>query len=203
MTCDMYHSCMVAVHYVYVDAPLDDHVDWMTCDMYHSCMVALHHVYVDAPLAYIHLMLMLTIVLKSLTLARFSSSSWRFHRYAFATVLGSALFVLLTASVSITVHLPAFYFNLIGTSSAISSDSGHISVPPSLIHTVFYWFFTLSFCFPGIKFSQFTPPFAFSSQFSYMCFVFYITFFSTSSAATVQYIHPQSHVWTCGYDFQW
>jgi hypothetical protein len=86
----------------------------------------------------------------------------------------SALFVLLTASGSITMHLPVFFFNFIDTSSAISSDSGHICVPPPLIHTVFINFLTASFYFYGIKLSQFSPSFAFSSQFSYLCFVFYI-----------------------------
>jgi len=86
----------------------------------------------------------------------------------------SALFVLLTASGSITVHLPSFFFNFIGTSSAICSDSGHISVPPPVIHTVFINFLTASFYLCVIKFSQFSSSFAFSSQFSYLYFVFYI-----------------------------
>jgi len=72
------------------------------------------------------------------------------------------------------MHMPAFFFNFIGTSCTISSDSGHISIPPSHIQTVFINFLTASFYFPGIKFSQFSPSFAFSSQFSYLCFVFYI-----------------------------
>jgi hypothetical protein len=45
------------------------------------------------------------------------------------------------------VHLPAFFFNFIGTSSAISSDSGHIFIPSSLIHTVLIDFFHCFFLF--------------------------------------------------------
>ena len=119
-------------------------------------------------------MLILTIVLSSVTLACFPSSNGRFHRCAFTTGNSSALFVLLTASGSITVHLPAFFFNFIGRSSPISSDSGHISVPPPLIHTVVINFLTASFYLCGIKLSQFSSSFAFSSQFSYLYFVFYI-----------------------------
>jgi hypothetical protein len=66
-----------------------------------------------------------------------------------------------------------------------------ISLPSSLIHTIFINFFTTSFSFAGIKFSQFSPHSAFSSQFSYMCFVYFITSFSTS-ATTVRFIDPQS-----------
>ena len=62
------------------------------------------------------------------------------------------------------------------TSSAISFVSGHISVPPSLIRIIFIDFFIASFYFPGIKFSHFSHPFSSSSQFSYMGFVFYVTF---------------------------
>jgi hypothetical protein len=92
----------------------------------------------------------------------------------------------------IVVHLPAFLFNFIRTSSAISSYSGHISIQPPLIYAVSLIFFTASFYFPGITFFHFSPSLAFSSQFSYMRFVFYITSCTTSSATTVQNIDPPS-----------
>ena len=124
----------------------------------------------------------------------FSFFQLTFPKMCFYRCLICALFVLLTASVSITVHLPAFIFNIISTSSTISSDSKHISIPPSLIHTIFIDFFHcfLFLFFSGIKFLHFVPPFAFSSQFPYMRFVFYIIISPTSSATTVQYIDPHS-----------
>ena len=63
------------------------------------------------------------------------------HLYAFRY----ALLCWTQIRLNIAMHMSAFFFNFIGTSCATSSDSGHISIPPSLIQTVFINFLTASF----------------------------------------------------------
>ena len=94
-------------------------------------------------------------------------SKFCLHLYAFRY----ALLCWSQIRLNITMHMHAFFFNFIDTSCAISSDSGHISIPPSLIHTVFINFLTASIYFPGIKFSLFLSLF---------CIIFTISIFMLS-----------------------
>ena len=156
-------------------------------------------------------MLILILVLNSLTIAPFPPSSWCFHRCAFTSALSIALFFCLQLLSLLSVHLFAFFFNLVGTSS----------IPPSLIHSVFVTFSQFLSILLELNFPSFLPlfltnfhmcalssTFLFSHFFSYYYSVHWSTFpmyehvvMISSDYKAFHSVMFQTNTWFCNFIF--